>query len=196
MLAWGGRLVTQLGLDHGYTEALGRIDDVLARFYRSAPWRLVLSIACHLAAWLLGSIEAWLILTFLGVPTPRGRGRGAPARWGGRGRRSAQGDPRRPALCRAQADRRRPRGRHAGGEIRGHAGTAQGRRTRHHLYSQLGPDPCERFAARARRARAGQARRLAGARVVRGQGASAACGPRVPRRGSGRGEGAGFRGCA
>jgi uncharacterized protein (TIRG00374 family) len=68
MLAWGGRLVTQLGLDHGQTDALGRVDDLLARFYRTAPWRLALSIAFHLVAWLLGSIEGWLILTFLGVP--------------------------------------------------------------------------------------------------------------------------------
>jgi uncharacterized protein (TIRG00374 family) len=68
MLAWGGRLVTQLGLDHGHTDALGRIDDLLARFYRTAPWRLALSIVFHLVAWLLGSIEGWLILTFLGVP--------------------------------------------------------------------------------------------------------------------------------
>jgi putative membrane protein len=68
MLGWGGRLATQLGLDHGHTETLGRIDDELARFYRTAPWRLVLSIAFHLVAWLLGSLEAWLILKFLGVP--------------------------------------------------------------------------------------------------------------------------------
>jgi uncharacterized protein (TIRG00374 family) len=68
MLAWGGRIVSQLGLDHGHTEALGRIDDVLARFYRTAPGRLTLSIAFHLVAWLLGSIEAWLVLKFLGVP--------------------------------------------------------------------------------------------------------------------------------
>jgi uncharacterized protein (TIRG00374 family) len=68
LLAWGGRLVTQLGLDHGQTDALGRIDDLLARFYRTAPWRLALSIAFHLVAWVLGSIEGWLILTFLGVP--------------------------------------------------------------------------------------------------------------------------------
>jgi uncharacterized protein (TIRG00374 family) len=68
MLAWGGRLVTQLGLDHGQTDALGRIDDLLARFYRTAPWRLALSVTFHLVAWVLGSIEGWLILKFLGVP--------------------------------------------------------------------------------------------------------------------------------
>jgi len=67
LLGWGGRLVAQLGLEHGHGEALGRIDEVLARFYRTAPWRLVLSLAFHLVAWLLGSLEAWLILQFLGV---------------------------------------------------------------------------------------------------------------------------------
>src|SRR2546425_9147984 len=65
MLTWGGRLVAQLGVEHGHAEALGRIDDVLARFYQTAPWRAVLSIAFHLVAWLLGSLEAWLILRFL-----------------------------------------------------------------------------------------------------------------------------------
>jgi uncharacterized protein (TIRG00374 family) len=68
MLTWGGRLVTRLGLDHGHSEALGRIDDVLARFYRTAPGRLALSIAFHLVAWLLGAVETWLILRFLGAP--------------------------------------------------------------------------------------------------------------------------------
>ncbi len=68
MLAWGGRLLAQLGLDHGHADALGRIDDVLARFYRTAPWRFALSLTFHLAAWLLGSIEAWLVLRFLGSP--------------------------------------------------------------------------------------------------------------------------------
>src|SRR5438034_10265332 len=68
LLGWGGRLVAQLGLEHGHGEALGRIDEVLARFFRTAPWRLVLSLAFHLVAWLLGSLEAWLLLPFLGVP--------------------------------------------------------------------------------------------------------------------------------
>jgi putative membrane protein len=68
LLAWTGRLVSQFGLDHGHAEALGRIDDVLARFYRTAPGRLSLSIAFHLVAWLLGAIEAWLVLRFLGAP--------------------------------------------------------------------------------------------------------------------------------
>jgi uncharacterized membrane protein YbhN (UPF0104 family) len=67
MLAWGGRVLAQLGVPAGGPEALGRIDDVLARFYRTAPLRLALSIGFHLVAWLLGSVETWLILRFLGV---------------------------------------------------------------------------------------------------------------------------------
>jgi uncharacterized protein (TIRG00374 family) len=68
MFAWGGRLATQVGVKGVKTEALGRIDDVLARFYSTAPGRLALSIAFHFIAWLLGSIETWLILRFLGAP--------------------------------------------------------------------------------------------------------------------------------
>jgi len=47
---------------------LGRVDDVLARFYRRRPVRLALSIVFHLVAWLLGAVEAYLILWLLGVP--------------------------------------------------------------------------------------------------------------------------------
>jgi uncharacterized protein (TIRG00374 family) len=68
MFAWGGRLATQVGVKGVKTEALGRIDDVLARFYSTAPGRLALSIAFHFIAWLLGSVETWLILRFLGAP--------------------------------------------------------------------------------------------------------------------------------
>jgi uncharacterized protein (TIRG00374 family) len=68
MLAWGGRVVTQLGVQGVEPAALGRIDDVLARFYGTAPARLTLSIAFHFVAWLLGAVETWLILRFLGVP--------------------------------------------------------------------------------------------------------------------------------
>ena len=67
MFAWGGRLLVQLGVPAGGHAALGRIDQVLARFYRTAPLRLALSIGFHLVAWLLGAVETWLILGFLGV---------------------------------------------------------------------------------------------------------------------------------
>jgi uncharacterized protein (TIRG00374 family) len=64
-----GRLLEQLGLRPGGAgDALGRVDDQLARFYREHPGRLTLSIAFHFAGWLLGALEAWLILLFLGIP--------------------------------------------------------------------------------------------------------------------------------
>ena len=47
---------------------LGRIDDVLAAFYRERPARLALSLGCHFVAWLLGAVEAWLMLWFLDMP--------------------------------------------------------------------------------------------------------------------------------
>src|SRR2546421_9442788 len=42
MLAWGGRLLAQLGVEHGHAAALGRIDDVLPRFCRTSPRRCLL----------------------------------------------------------------------------------------------------------------------------------------------------------
>jgi putative membrane protein len=68
MLAWGSRLLAQLGVGGVRSEALGRIDAGLARFYRQAPGRLALSLAFHFVAWFLGALETWLILNFLGVP--------------------------------------------------------------------------------------------------------------------------------
>jgi putative membrane protein len=47
--------------------ALSRIDDSLAAFYTREPRRLLLSIGFHFAAWVLGTLEAWLILRFLDV---------------------------------------------------------------------------------------------------------------------------------
>jgi uncharacterized protein (TIRG00374 family) len=67
MLAWSGWLLTRLGLPTRRTAALGRVDEVLGRFYRGQPGRLTLSIAFHLVAWLLGAVEAYLILHFVGV---------------------------------------------------------------------------------------------------------------------------------
>ena len=68
MLGWTGRLLERLGVSPGHGRAtLGRVDDALGQFYRTAPRRLALSIAFHFVAWLLGSVETWLILKFLGV---------------------------------------------------------------------------------------------------------------------------------
>ena len=71
LLARAERLVRAFGAYRGQSsEALVRVDDALARFYRTQPARLTLSITCHFIAWLLGSIESYLILRFLGVPVP------------------------------------------------------------------------------------------------------------------------------
>ena len=48
-------------------DALSRVDQGLAWFYRREPRRLFLSITFHFVAWLLGTVEAYLILRFLGV---------------------------------------------------------------------------------------------------------------------------------
>jgi glycosyltransferase 2 family protein len=69
LAAFGGRLVARLGARRFEShEGLGRVDRTLAEFYLRRPGRLVLSIASHFAAWLLGAFEAWLILKFLGTP--------------------------------------------------------------------------------------------------------------------------------
>lgn len=63
------RLLDRLGWHPGRGRGvLERVDDVLARFYRGQPWRLTLSIAFHLIAWLLGVIETYLILHLLDIP--------------------------------------------------------------------------------------------------------------------------------
>jgi glycosyltransferase 2 family protein len=68
MLGWVGRLLDRLGVGaiRGRS-TLGRVDDTLGLFYRTAPGRLALSIAFHFGAWFLGSLETWLILKFLGA---------------------------------------------------------------------------------------------------------------------------------
>ena len=67
MLGWTLRLVERLGVRPPRGQAtLGRVDDALGQFYRTAPGRLGLSIGFHFIAWLMGSDETWLILKFLG----------------------------------------------------------------------------------------------------------------------------------
>ena len=67
MLGWTLRLVERLGVRPPRGQAtLGRVDDALGQFYRTAPGRLGLSIGFHFIAWLMGSVETWLILKFLG----------------------------------------------------------------------------------------------------------------------------------
>ena len=67
MFGWAGGLLDRLGVHAPRGRStLGRVDDALGQFYRTAPLRLVLSIVFHFVAWLLGSLETWLILKFLG----------------------------------------------------------------------------------------------------------------------------------
>jgi hypothetical protein len=69
MFGWSRRLLERLGVRAlGHGETLSRVDRGLAWFYGREPRRLTLSIAFHFVAWLLGAVEAFLILRFLGVP--------------------------------------------------------------------------------------------------------------------------------
>jgi uncharacterized protein (TIRG00374 family) len=62
-----GRMLDRLGIRPTRGRAtLGRVDSALGEFYRTAPQRLVLSVAAHFCAWALGAVETWLILKFLG----------------------------------------------------------------------------------------------------------------------------------
>ena len=68
MLGWSWRMLERFGLRPARGEAtLGRVDEALGQFYRTAPGRLGLSIGFHFLAWLMGSVETWLILKFLGT---------------------------------------------------------------------------------------------------------------------------------
>jgi putative membrane protein len=63
------RLLARLGIRHLSGDGTAaRVDEALREFYRREPGRLVRSIGYHLVAWLLGSLETWLILWLLGVP--------------------------------------------------------------------------------------------------------------------------------
>lgn len=67
MLGWTGQLLQRVGIRPARVQGmLGRVDNSLGKFYRTAPGRLGLSIWFHFVAWLLGSVETWLILKFLG----------------------------------------------------------------------------------------------------------------------------------
>jgi uncharacterized protein (TIRG00374 family) len=69
LVGWSAGLLHRVGIRRmGAGGTAARVDQALAEFYRREPRRLVLSIVFHLAAWLLGCVETWLILWFLGVP--------------------------------------------------------------------------------------------------------------------------------
>lgn len=63
------RWLQKLGwLSGGPGGALTQINDELAHFYRREPRRLTLSIFYHFLAWLIGVLEPWLILRWIGLP--------------------------------------------------------------------------------------------------------------------------------
>jgi len=70
MFERGRRLLERFGVgSFGRGHTTRRVDHGLAWFYRHEPRRLLLSIAFHFVAWVLGALEAYLILRFLGIET-------------------------------------------------------------------------------------------------------------------------------
>jgi putative membrane protein len=47
---------------------IGELDERLGGYYKRHHWRFAASIGCHLLGWLTGTVEIYLILTFLGLP--------------------------------------------------------------------------------------------------------------------------------
>lgn len=70
VLGAGGRMLQRLGLlaPTGRSQVMDQVDRALGHFYRREPGRLTLSIACHFLGWVLGGLEAYLILWALGTP--------------------------------------------------------------------------------------------------------------------------------
>lgn len=62
-----GRLLQWFGVVQRQDYAQ-RLDAALRDYYRRDWRRLALSTGCHLAGWLLGAVEAYLILFFLAIP--------------------------------------------------------------------------------------------------------------------------------
>jgi glycosyltransferase 2 family protein len=67
VIAQAGRVVSALGVGGGASYAQ-RLDDSLRHFYRYQWPRVLVSTACHFAGWVLGGLEAFLILQALQVP--------------------------------------------------------------------------------------------------------------------------------
>src|SRR4029450_1323214 len=68
VVGWGVGQLERLGVrSAGAGRTAARVDRTLNTFYRHTHRRLTLSIAFHLAAWLLGAVESYLILKFLGI---------------------------------------------------------------------------------------------------------------------------------
>jgi uncharacterized protein (TIRG00374 family) len=68
----GGRLLARLGVgpSRSSQERLEGLDQTLAAFYRGHRGRLLAAVLVHFAAWTVGSLEIYLVLSFLGLPVP------------------------------------------------------------------------------------------------------------------------------
>jgi hypothetical protein len=66
----GGRLLSRFGMLESLSSA-EQLDGALQHFYRREWRRLCLSVGFHLLGWLLGVLEAWLILHVLQIPASR-----------------------------------------------------------------------------------------------------------------------------
>jgi putative membrane protein len=66
----GGRLLGRFGMGPGERgqERLDGLDRALAIFYRHHRRRLLAGILLHFMAWTVGSLEIYLVLSFLGLP--------------------------------------------------------------------------------------------------------------------------------
>ncbi|MDP3955267.1 MAG: lysylphosphatidylglycerol synthase domain-containing protein, partial [bacterium] len=66
----GGRLLARFGMGPGERgqERLAGLDRALATFYRQHRRRLVAAVLLHFMAWTAGSLEIYLVLSFLGLP--------------------------------------------------------------------------------------------------------------------------------
>jgi hypothetical protein len=66
----GGRLLARVGMGPSRSSQarLEGLDQTLAAFYRRRRGRLVAAILVHFAAWTVGSLEIYLVLSFLGLP--------------------------------------------------------------------------------------------------------------------------------
>lgn len=64
------RFLRGLGFDWGEQkdEGVRGLDLALSSFYREHPGRLALSLLFHFGGWVLGSLEVFLILHFMGIP--------------------------------------------------------------------------------------------------------------------------------
>jgi putative membrane protein len=70
LLRGGLAVVRRLGLawgDHG-EDGARRLDGALSAFYREHRGRLTLSLLFHFGGWVVGSLEVYLILHFMGIP--------------------------------------------------------------------------------------------------------------------------------